>query len=43
MRVVKQSEMYDSTYFYSNEFSQELHYYPFLVNLDEPFGSCNTL
>ena len=27
----------------SNEYSQELHYYPFAVKLDRCFGSCNTL
>ena len=26
-----------------NEYSQELHYYPFVVKLDECDGSCNTL
>ena len=26
-----------------NEYSQELHYYPFAVNLDRCVGSCNTL
>ena len=26
-----------------NEYSQELHYYPFAVNLDRHVGSCNTL
>ena len=26
-----------------NEYSQELHYYPFVVNLDSCLGSCNTL
>ena len=26
-----------------NEHSQELHYYPFAVKLDECVGSCNTL
>ena len=28
---------------HSNEYSQELHYYPFLVKLDTCAGSCNTL
>ena len=28
---------------YSNEYSQELRYYPFVVNLDRYAGSCNTL
>ena len=27
---------------YSNEYSQELHYYPFPVKLDKCVGSCNT-
>ena len=27
----------------SNEYSQEFHYYPFLVKLDRYVGSCNTL
>ena len=26
-----------------NEYSQELRYYPFVVNLDRSVGSCNTL
>ena len=26
-----------------NEYSQELHYYPFAVKLDRCLGSCNTL
>ena len=26
-----------------NEYSQELHYYPFFVNLDRCAGSCSTL
>ena len=26
-----------------NEYSQRLHYYPFVVNLDRCVGSCNTL
>ena len=26
-----------------NEYSQELHYYPFTVKLDRCVGSCNTL
>ena len=26
-----------------NEYSQEFHYYPFLVKLDRCVGSCNTL
>ena len=26
-----------------NEYNQELHYYPFAVNLDRCAGSCNTL
>ena len=28
---------------YSNEYSQEYHYYPFLVKLDRCDGSCNTI
>ena len=28
---------------HSNEYSQELHYHPFAVNLDTCAGSCNTL
>ena len=28
---------------HSNEYSQELHYYPFAVKLDQCVGSCNTL
>ena len=27
----------------ANEYGQELHYYPFAVNLDMCVGSCNTL
>ena len=45
MRVVKQSEMYYSTYSYlstPNEYSQEFHYYPFTVKLDRCARSCNT-
>ena len=30
-------------HFHLNEYSQELHYYPFLVKLDRCVGSCNTL
>ena len=26
-----------------NEYSQEIHYYPFTVKLDKYVGSCNTL
>ena len=26
-----------------NEYSQEFHYYPFVLNLDRCDGSCNTL
>ena len=26
-----------------NEYSQEIHYYPFVINLDRWAGSCNTL
>ena len=26
-----------------NEYSQETHYYPFVVKIDRCFGSCNTL
>ena len=28
---------------YPNEYSQEFHYYPFVVKLDRCVGSCNTL
>ena len=28
---------------YSNEYSQEFHYYPFAVKLDRCAGSCNTI
>ena len=28
---------------YPNEYSQELHYYPFAVKLERCVGSCNTL
>ena len=28
---------------YHNEYSQELRYYPFTINLDKCAGSCNTL
>ena len=28
---------------HSNEYSQEFHYYPFVVKLDKCVGSCNTL
>ena len=33
--------MRDSTY--PNEYSQEFHYYPFVVKLDRCPGSCNTI
>ena len=26
-----------------NEYTEELHYYPFAMNLDRCMGSCNTL
>ena len=29
--------------FYSNEYNEELHYYPFVVKLDRCVGSCYTL
>ena len=44
MRVVKQSEMYDSTYFiylHPNECSQEFYYYSYAVKLDRCVWSCN--
>ena len=28
---------------YPNQYSQEVHYYPFAVKLDRCVGSCNTL
>ena len=28
---------------YPNDYSQELHYYPFTVNLDKCVGSSNTI
>ena len=28
---------------HSNEYSQELHYYQFVIQLDKCIGSCNTL
>ena len=28
---------------HSNDYSQELHYYPFAVNIDRCVGSCNIL
>ena len=47
MGIIKQSEMYDSTYsllnLHLNEYSQELYYYPFVVKLDRCVGSWNTL
>ena len=45
MRLVKQLEMYDSSYFcvHPNEYTQEFHYYPFAVKLGRCVGSCNTL
>ena len=39
MRITEQSEMYDSMY----EYSQELHYYPYALNLDRCVGSGNAL
>ena len=46
MRIVEQSEMYDSTTpikLYCNEYNQEFVYYQFAVKLDRCVGSCNTL
>ena len=46
MRIMKQSEVYDLTTlinFHSNEYSQEFHYYIFVVKIDRCVGSCNTL
>ena len=34
---------HDLTNFHPNKYSQELHYYPFAVNLDKRVGSRNTL
>ena len=35
--------MTETTLISSNEYSQELHYYPFVVNLDSCDGSSNNL
>ena len=45
MRIVKESQMIQPTLInlHPNEYSQELHYYLFLVNLDRCVGSCNNL
>ena len=46
MRMVEQSEIYDSTYSYNlhpNEYSQQLHYYPFAVKLNRCVRNCDTL
>ena len=46
MRIVEQSEMYDSTTpikLYRNEYNQEFVYYQFAVKLDRCVGSCSTL
>ena len=45
MRIVKESQMIQPTLInlHPNEYSQELHYYPFLVNLDRCVRSCNNL
>ena len=46
MRVVKQLEIYDSTYSYyshPNKYGQEFNYYPFPVKLYRCVGSYNTL
>ena len=46
MRVVKQPEKQTQPTLISlhpNEYSQELHYYPFAINLGRCAGSCNTL
>ena len=46
MRIMKQSEVYDLTTlinFHSSEYSQEFHYYIFVVKIDRCVGSCNTL
>ena len=32
-----------SNNFHPNEYSQEFHFYPFVVKLDRCVGSCNTL
>ena len=42
MHIIEQSEKYDSTTLinlHSNSYSQELHYYPFVVSLDRCVGS----
>ena len=44
MRFVKQSKMYESTYYCNlNDYSQEFHYYPFVVKIDRCVWSFNTL
>ena len=46
MHIAEQSKMYDSTYFINllpNEYSQEVHCYPFAVKLDRRVGSFNIL
>ena len=45
MCIVKQQKLWDSTYpinLHPNEYSQELHYYPFTDKLNRCVGSCNT-
>ena len=45
MHLFKRSEIYDSTTLinlHPNEYSEEFHYYPFLVKLNRYAGSCNT-
>ena len=44
--IVMQSETYYSTSLFNlhlNEYSQEFHYYPFVVKSDKCVGSYNTL
>ena len=46
MRVIKQSKCTTQPTIinlHPNEYSQELHYYSFVVNLDRCTRSCNTL
>ena len=31
------------TNLHTNEYSQEVHYYPFMVKLERGFGSCNNI
>ena len=45
VRVIEQSKMIQPIFInlHPNEYSQDFHYYPFVVKLDRCFRSCNTM